>query len=247
MSPPPSSLTDPNEATAMKESEEGVHQLNMEPQAGVSTVPENTDMKRTASFTLMLILLGGLSAVCAAQTAAPPARSLDYFPQRWKEFSSGEGGFKALFPGEPTLKSSTQETAAGKIPTHLAVYRSSIEYAVAYMDFPNLLDGPDVVTNTYDRARDGGLEEISKHKPRVVSEADITISGRRGRFLHIELEDQTTLRLKLLAVRSRVYMVTVTTPPGRDSEAKKDYERIATSFLDSVQAHRQLASLRSEG
>lgn len=197
-------------------------------------------MKRVLSRALLLAaVLAGVASVCAAQAGngadGPPPPANDYFPQRWKEFASAEGRFKALFPAEPKLTTATQETVAGQIKIHSAVYKSFIEYGVVFMDFPGPIDDPDIVKSIFDAAREGGLSGVAQHKPRVLSEADITIDGHPGRLLQLDLEGKAVMRLKLAAVGPRLYIVSVTAPLGHEGalEGKNAYEKIAWSFLDS--------------
>ncbi|HEV7860528.1 MAG TPA: hypothetical protein VGO91_18055 [Pyrinomonadaceae bacterium] len=192
---------------------------------------------------LLLIMMSSM-LLCAAQTKQtivevvepPPPPANDYFPQRWKEFTSVEGGFKILFPGTPQQTSETLAIPSGQHLTfHRLIYKSFIYYRAAYADYPRPIDNPETVKKFFDTVRDGTLAALVQLNPHILSEADFSLDGHPGRIIEMELSGNLIVRMKWIAVKERIYYVSVHTPKGQENafEGKNGYEKIAVSFLDS--------------
>jgi hypothetical protein len=165
----------------------------------------------------------------------PPPPVNDYSPQNWKAYSSPQGGFTVLFPGIPKESSETLESSIGSLRLHSVAYNSFIHYSVNYIDYPIDLEVPANVKRLLDGARDGSLSEVATEDPHVTKESDISVDGHPGRFLQVELKGDAVVRTEYVLVKNRMYVVSVGTPKGRPNVlgAENNYEKIATSFLDS--------------
>lgn len=192
-------------------------------------------MKVALGFLLMffVLLCGDIGAVARQEPPPPPAK--DYTPKLWKEFSPQDGAFTVLLPGAPEVSSKTEKTEAGELVTHTVSYRGVIAYDVIYMDCPINVENPSQVKKLFDHMRDGGLANVAKGNPRIVTETDFSISGHPGRFLLIEVADNTVIRMKFIAVKNRVYNLIASSEKARPNVmgSENDYQEIATTFLDS--------------
>ena len=140
-----------------------------------------------------------------------------------------------LLPGTPQGSSKTEQTQAGDLVTHTFIYKGVIEYDVIYMDCPVNVEAPSQVKKLFDHMRDGGLANVAKGSPRIIKETDFSISGHPGRFLQVEVADNTVIRMKFIAVKNRVYNLVAVSEKARPNVmgSENDYEEIAMAFLDS--------------
>jgi hypothetical protein len=214
------------------------------------------EMMRVVAVQMLILLsiLTSSASLCAAQTKQqvetppppapkqrievepPPPPANDYFPQRWKEFTSIEGRFKILFPGTPQQSSETIANPSGRqLSFHRLTYKSFISYRVTYADYAKPIDDPETVKKFFDTIRDGTLSGVTQFNPRVLHEADFSLDGHPGRFIEMELAGNLIVRIKWVAVKERLYYVAVNAPKGHVDalEGKNGYEKIAMSFLDS--------------
>lgn len=199
-------------------------------------------VKNMVGYLLMLIMAVGCSTVAfALQDPPPPPPAVDYFPKRWKEFSSQEGGFKVLLPGVPIVFDTTHQTPSGDVVIHWVRYKGVIGQDVTYIDYAVNVEDPLAVKKFLDDVRDGGLTNIAKGNARIIKEVEISVEGHPGRFIRIEMADGTVIRAKYVAVKNRLYSVSATCRKGRPNMmgSENDYEEMAMAFLDSFQLTRR--------
>src|SRR5947208_15056376 len=163
-------------------------------------------MKHTGRLLLgILVLIPVAAAAQKPQSGNPPPPAVDYFPKQWKEFSSREGRFRALFPGTPDVFDTTEQTADGPVVLHWCRYKGVISEDVMYIDSPVDVEDPSIVKGVFDIMRDVALANAAQGKPRVVNETNTPVDCHAGRFLRIKMIDNTVLRIKFVAVKNRVY------------------------------------------
>jgi len=182
-----------------------------------------------------LFLISNAAFAQRTRPADPPPPADDYSPRRWKEFASRDGGFRVLLPGNPQVFDSTQKTPNGDVVMHWTRYNGVISQDVMYIDTAANVEDASIVKGIFDDMRDGALANAADGKPRVVNETESPVDGHPGRFLRIELADNTVLRLRFVAVRNRVYTLIAGSrkyePNVMGSE--NDYQEIAMTFLNS--------------
>jgi len=162
----------------------------------------------------------------------PPPPANDYFPDKWVQFSSKEGKFKAAFPGQPKLTSVTTDTPEGKQTSQIHQYGSGrfLSYAVMYTDFPRKIENA-AFNVLFDNLRDYWKNLLKDCQ--VTSETDITLDGHAGKFLQIQ-SDKAVMRVKGLTVENRLYVAMIVAPIQINAMKSEDgYKEIATAFLDS--------------
>jgi hypothetical protein len=152
----------------------------------------------------------------------------------WKEFLSKEGKFKILFPVGPKKLSLTQKSVEGTI-LYTIRYKSLIIYEATWVDYPVEIESPDTRNETLDDVETGGLSALAQKNPRVIKKEEISVDGHPGRFLQVELRDNTVIHMNLIPIKRRLYYLAITTPkPHRNAKGLKiNYERIASNYLDS--------------
>jgi hypothetical protein len=169
----------------------------------------------------------------AAQSPPPPDAAhagAEQRPGERKEFSSERGRFAILFPGTPE---EAQYTSSGRLDSRQYIFVDDwANYDVAYNDY-NIDLEKEVEERNYamNRLRDAG---VSNFNGRLLSEAEVSLSGHPGRALKVSIPDGSIIRVRMYAVGRRFYQVAVTTlgeqsapDGGRSAEAR------ALKFLDS--------------
>ena len=192
---------------------------------------------------LLLLAVAGEALACPAQSRResrtpkrPPSVGADA-PERWKEFSSEEGGFIVSFPGIPQQSSVPVTLSAGESLLHVVAYKStSIIYAVMYISCPVDANDAEAVGDYFDNLRIGELESKSSvgRSPHVSSETAMPLDQYPGRFLQIDFKDEVYRRRAVIA-KGRLYVLTATasTRAARASAAAKKYESLSLKFLNS--------------
>jgi hypothetical protein len=116
-------------------------------------------MRQTSTFLLLVVSVAAFGYQSAPQ---------------WTKYTSPEGRYSVLLPGEPQLKSQ-EETApdGGKIQQHLAFATDSTGagYMVAYFETGDR-------SFSFDKARDGALSRVNGT---LISERDIKLHEYPGR------------------------------------------------------------------
>jgi len=194
-------------------------------------------MRMQKHFLMALVLFSCTTFAVAQQNKSftSVAAASDYAPETWKPYSSTEGRFKVLFPGEPKETSETVDAVVGGVRFHKVAYDSFISYSVVYFDGPTDLENSSHVEDILDTVRDSGLAQVESEDPQVVKESELLVDGHPGRLLHVVLKGDGVIRMKSVVFGSRMFVVTVGTPKGQPNVpgTENGYEAIAMSFLNS--------------
>jgi hypothetical protein len=184
----------------------------------------------SSCFATALAQDGG-SAAKKPEPPPPPPPAAEYSPQSWKEFSSAQGRFAALFPGTPAEQTEAVDTASGKIDMHTVSLSSVAFYVVAYSDFPFNLEEPETIKQNLDNGRDMGVKGVDG---RLLEEKEITVEGHPGRYLKVQAGNGGIIRSKIIIVGNRNYtLVVVTNDQGAPEATLRFHEEIASKFHDS--------------
>jgi hypothetical protein len=146
----------------------------------------------------------------------------------WKPFSSKEGGFTVLMPGQPTQENRRVNTEVGPIPVQAfsVVRRGEALYAVAYSDFPeNISQNSRDVDRLLAQVASGFAQGA---KGRLVSQQNIRLGDFPGREIRLQLNRGVIARGRLFVVNKRLYQVIVVT--GQERNLTKSIEGFFKSF-----------------
>ncbi len=153
--------------------------------------------------------------------------------QAWKEYSSAEGGFTILFPGNPSLETQVIEAAPG-VQFKLRIYKlkTLAEYSVMYADYPIAVGDPAIAKNVLDDGVKGAVASVNSE---LLELKEIKLDGHPGRYLKERMPSGEIMRVKMLLVGQRMYQIAITTPreEGTSAEMVKAYETMADKFLNS--------------
>jgi hypothetical protein len=149
-------------------------------------------------------------------------------PQGWRVFTSKEGSFSVKLPGAPEERKQRVTTATTTLDVYLFLVEAKEEgaaYVVSYSDLPADEVKPGAENKRLDLARDGAVE---KARGKLRSEKKIELDGFPGRELVIETPKDVVIRMRLYAVKQRLYQA-MAMGPGGFAQSKD-----ATLFLDSL-------------
>jgi hypothetical protein len=196
-------------------------------------------MRRTHLLpALLVLLLGAASAAAQADAPPPPPPSPDYFPEKWKEYAYEAANVKFRFPAEPEVKTSETKESFGTVTSHTYSRRSFLVLSLSVNVYPEAIDLEKAMPakDLLDKMRDGGLDEVKRFNPRVIKEADVTIDGHPGRFMQVEGDNGTAVRIKFFVVKNRMYFGYAEVKKGQRHGVnhENDFEKVALGFLDSI-------------
>jgi hypothetical protein len=168
---------------------------------------------RSRFFALSFFICLLLAARAPAQTTA------------WTKFSSPEGRFAVMMPGQPMREEESKETLAGKVVMHFFTVGSGQGlFIVAYADY-RIGD----VKRELDANRDSFLKGM---QATLVSESDIKLQENPGREIRAA-RDKLSIRSRIYLVGKRYYQVVAITPATLPASLEAD--KFLTSF-ELVQA-----------
>ncbi|TAE58741.1 MAG: hypothetical protein EAZ76_06940 [Nostocales cyanobacterium] len=175
------------------------------------------------------LLLGGLvlNTPVLANQAETPVKSI------WSVFSSAEGGFRILMPGEPQFTKQQVKTKTGEVDVNLfSVERKGegTKYTVAYIDYPqeyiDLLSKRNLVAQAIDTGKKTALD---KAKGSIISEEKITLDGYEGKEVNYTKPGDIVVKHRIFLVGTRLYQVTAETT----KEKQKFLTKSISGFCDS--------------
>lgn len=193
---------------------------------------------RSRTIALLLSLLLSSAYYLAVSTAAsaqdpppPPPPVKDYFPDKWDEYTSREGKFRIRFPKEPREFARTQ----GQFEVRSLEHKGLLHYRVSYVDYKTPLDDPKTVTGLLQGIKGAALGSIQGKGVRVVADREVTVDGRKGVYIHVEVEGKEVVRMQWVAAGSVLYTVGVSGRKGspNEMEGKDDFEKVASGFIGS--------------
>ena len=136
-----------------------------------------------------------------------------------KEFTSEEGRFSALMPGEPTTSVVFTETREGRLATHTvsATDESLNQYLVSWTEYGVRSVEREATEMTFDKMRDA---LIRFKEGKLLGESSVEIEGHPGRAFTFSVEGGQLMRVRFYFVGNRSYQVmTETRGDVYDSES----------------------------
>lgn len=140
-----------------------------------------------------------------------------------------------LLPGTPAVSVITMPSPQGNLVLHRFQFEGVIDQLVMYVDYAVNVEEPSQAKKFLDHTRDSGLANMAQGKPRLIKETDVSTDGHPGRFLKIEVGENTVVRMKSILVANRVYVLIASSRKAQPNVmgSENDYEEIAMAFLDS--------------
>jgi hypothetical protein len=144
----------------------------------------------------------------------------------WIKYSSKEGRYSVLLPGQPTVDSQEATTAAGDKFTQykVTVQSRNLVYMIGYFDY-----SPPTVF-AFDTARDRMMEGV---KATLLSERSMSLGGAPGREIRLQMKIQSEDYLmvaRFYDVGRRVYVIQFITPKSDETEVSERAARYFDSF-----------------
>jgi hypothetical protein len=169
----------------------------------------NSQFMRSRFFALAFFACLMLAARASAQET--PA---------WTKFSSPEGRFAVMMPGQPLREEESKQTLAGKVVMRFFTVGSPQGiFVVAYADYPM-----GNVKQELDANRDSFLRGM---QATLVSESDIKLQENPGREIRATRE-KLAIRSRIYIVGTRYYQVMAITPATLPAGLEAD--KFLTSF-----------------
>lgn len=157
----------------------------------------------------------------------------EHFPEAWQRFTSAEGSFSILFPGQPKHTTQVENDGPVSITTHRILFVSRhASYEARFVDLPYQVDSPEKVKGVFDAIR---TDLIASTKGQPLSESDITIAGHPGKQTVWKTQDGMLLKAEYLLSGNRVFWLLfgVTEDNNLPAEIREFRESIAKKFFDS--------------
>ena len=169
---------------------------------------------------MRLILSRMLCAAALVLGASFAAGAVDV----WKEVRSSAGGFTAVFPADPKIKTEPPDLSGGVANVYL-VDLGKTAYEVSYTDYqPGTFAGRSVEA-IFNVARD----DLVKGQPvKLLADRKITLGDHPGREVVFADQDGYTQVYRFFVVKDRVYAVVAGGPAG--SEKSPEAKRFLESF-----------------
>ena len=163
----------------------------------------------------------------------------DFTTSSGKEFKSNEGRFTVVFPGDPMVEETIDDSDRGKLKTYSAIHvRTWGAFFVTYTDFPV---GPETPAESK-AALDGSRAELISSGYRLISESDVTIAGIAGREWLME-KGSVVVRVRAFFHKQRLYQLIFSSSAARsfrNGKASADpadrtelFERSSVRFFES--------------
>jgi len=176
---------------------------------------------KTASnvSTVHLSLVFALLALAADGAAA----------QDWTAFSSAEGRFSILMPGNPTKGTVAVRAGDAVVTAHVFTALSrSIDLMVGYGDFPSPQHDPEKI---FDATRDGSLGGVHGT---LLSEEKVKLNGYPGRRFRATGVGNAFVDEEMYLVDRRLYLITIATAT---KSPDRNIDKILASFRLKLDGH----------
>ncbi|HEY0097640.1 MAG TPA: hypothetical protein VGB76_01690, partial [Pyrinomonadaceae bacterium] len=157
----------------------------------------------------------------------------EYDPAAWKVYKSEAGRFSVLFPGTPQEETDKLQSGVHEVPIHILKFNALAAYALMYLDSPAAFDLPPEATRKMLDAH--AKQAIATFQATTLQQKEVALDGHPGLAYMVRLPDGLIMRLRVYAVRSRLYQLMIVTPPeqGATDGQRRFYEATADKFLDS--------------
>lgn len=170
---------------------------------------------------------------------AVPAPTLEVAQSVWQRFTSTEGRFSILFPGEP--ERSQQPLNVGTTDESILYLfrverpKEGIIYFVAYLDLPlsNPAEiSPDVKAIALDSGQSGFLKGAGAT---LVSASKTSLAGHPGKDFKFQQAGRFVGRARFFLVGARLYQIVAVVDAKRERSLDKSIDGFIKSFQPSAE------------
>ncbi len=177
---------------------------------------------------LSAFVLGGLVLPQLAQAAPPPVRVAQQQAD-WQMFSSQEGRFEILMPGQPEKTTQPLNTRDGAYDIHMVTAEEQGNgYMVMYSDYLDALVNRETPTQTLQQWQSGFVNAM---QGRVTNQRSINLNSYRGREIEYETNNGLVGKARFFLVDGRLYQVVVMSSQGRSGGFNRNANRFLESFV----------------
>jgi hypothetical protein len=193
---------------------------------------------RTTKLLVLISLTIAPFAIASARPRSqgpppPPPPARDYSPTIWERYEFDNGRFSLRFPEKPNERVETSPD--GKTTQHVIEYKGLLTYRASYVDFPGVLEEKVKLDDLLQGMKAAMVQADKSPGSKVVAERYVDAGGHRALFFQIDHGEKATLRIELIAIGSRVYILSTEGHRGdpREMEGADNFEKIAWGFLGS--------------
>jgi hypothetical protein len=145
------------------------------------------------------------------------------FQDNWTKFSSTEGRFSVLVPGQPKVSTETKQSSIGPYTNHLFMVNQERSVLIfGWVDYQ-----PNVRLNVPGEIKANKDNFLNGLKARSLSETPITVEGNPGIEFTAET-DTVYIKSRVFVIGARPYMLAAVYAKG--FEDARGLERFLTSF-----------------
>jgi hypothetical protein len=144
--------------------------------------------------------------------------------QRWVKFSSPEGRFEILMPGEPVSGKVIElqlPNFTARVHPFSALRPPSFGLMCGYADFPFT---PENTNDVFDRTRDGSIRGV---QGKLITEENLILGGYSGRRFRSTAHGNSFIDEEMYLVGQRLYLITVL---SKTENPDKNINKVFDSF-----------------
>ncbi|MEM7581187.1 MAG: hypothetical protein ACFB02_11510 [Mastigocoleus sp.] len=172
-----------------------------------------------------------LTGFAGVEMYSSPVALSNQAKSQWRAFTSPDGSFRVLMPGNPKKLSETQNTFMGKINLRIFLAtppKQQVSYVVAYNDFPNsygkLANPQEVLANATKAA-------LKTTQSSLVSQTNIRSSnGHPGKEIEYINSAGKVTRNRMFFANGRLYQAMVITTRKQEKYLTKSIRGYLNSF-----------------
>lgn len=192
---------------------------------------------------VMLVLAGTVDISNGQQSGGPPPPppppARDYSPRIWQLFRFDDGKFVARFPETPRESVTPAPPGGGEPAQHNVEYKGLLTYRISYVEYQVTIESMGKLDDLLQGIKSSMLKaELATYPDsKLVVERGVQVGNYRGLYVQIDRRDVATLRLEIVPVGTRLYMLSVAGHRGRpnEMEGQDNFEKIAAGFFGSFE------------
>jgi len=174
-----------------------------------------------------------LTPIIASKTQALPlVKEVDF--SEWRSIENKKGGFFLRIPTDPKYETLNQSTEIGNLEITMATSEflddeKMSEFNISFVNYPIENINAEIFTENqldqfYTNVLNGAMNSTNGE---LIKKNDVLLSGMDGKSIDVKLNGSVNLRMAVLLIKNRLYMMQVTTESSLQNNPSVDY------FFDS--------------